>query len=1235
MDWLGKNWFALVLLVTAAGLLIRTRFGKSLASRPWSAAGAHVLGSLGFGGMLLTGVSLDFVGYTFSLSWLFVIQGLLWLSLAIAVLLVGRVWSFWLAVVLSAVLLLGLGGWTVQPLGKWIFESAKSVRALEFVRPLWLGLLVLVPLVFWISRKSLSGLGPVRRRVAITARALGVAALALALAEPRLRQNSESLTVLYVVDRSFSIPQDLEADKASTEAKDLRWERVRDFIQLSVANRPITKRNDKSGLILFGKRPKLALPPDAVDRLIVDERTVGPVDANYTDIAAALKLALASFPEGTSKRIVLVSDGNENLGNSEEQANIAKQNGVQIDAIALAPGFKNESEVLVQSVEAPSVSAQGQRLPVRVLIRNATPDREVDGRLEVVKASTGQNKGIEIEDGPQVLEKGPPPKVRLRRGLNVFRFQDRLEVPNRPGQNREGVELDLEDTFAYRATFIPTESRSASGDGNIVAGLPGDRAANNRASAAIVTRGERRVLFLDENEPGTKQSSHAHLLAVMGRAGIKVSRMPIDDLPAEKTILGGLLSKFDCVVLGNVAADRFNFDQMELLRSNVYDQGCGLIMIGGPDSFGAGGYQATPVEAALPVDCEIKALKAAGKGGLILIMHASEMADGNKWQKDIAKLAVQRLGPADMVGVLQYGFGGGNGVSWQVPFQQVGESESGTRNRILSAIDRMTPGDMPDFDPFLKAAADTLSDEKHQLTVKHCILISDGDPNYSGPGRTAVKKMADNGITCSTVGVATHGGAEKSRLKQIAESTRDADGKPGNFYDVNDPSKLPAIYMKESRRVSQSFLYVQPFVPGLVGQAGASDVLPPGLPNPLPKLHGFVRTTLKQNILAGMSLEGPSPYPDQQFPVLASWRYGLGKAVAFTSDARTQPGAPKQWWDKDWVGSEIYQKFWEQLINWAMREPERGKMSLVAEYRDGRIRIVADIRDDKDKPVAGLNLRGAATPPNAPAQGEKAPQVEFKPKGGGLYEAEFAAEDAGSYFLNVQAMEPERDAKGNVVMNANGTPRMKTFDAARAGVTVPYSPEFSDLESNTPLMERLAKLTDGQFVLESDSSKMIQQANVFRDAPSTLKSLRPFWFWLVFAAAVLLLLDVGIRRISLESTELRNAFARFWGKLRNQEVSLEDDASLGRLLQRKAVVSAAMDKNKATRKFDPNSVTVAEPAPAGADEYAAKSGSPAETSRQPQRIEDKPEVDDQDDPLTRLKKAKQRAKHQQNKRDED
>ena len=134
-----------------------------------------------------------------------------------------------------------------------------------------------------------------------------------------------------------------------------------------MAKRGPGRDGDRTGVIVFGRFPRLELPPAQVGQLpIKNLRNIvqqSGIDDNYTDIAAALKLALASFPEGSSKRIVLISDGNENLGNAVEQARLAKHNGVQIDAVAIAAGRRNLNEVMVERIEAPPLSDKASKIP--------------------------------------------------------------------------------------------------------------------------------------------------------------------------------------------------------------------------------------------------------------------------------------------------------------------------------------------------------------------------------------------------------------------------------------------------------------------------------------------------------------------------------------------------------------------------------------------------------------------------------------------------------------------------------------------------------------------------------------------------------------------------------------------------------------------------------------------------------------------------------------------------------
>src|SRR5262249_27252157 len=141
------------------------------------------------------------------------------------------------------------------------------------------------------------------------------------------------------------------------------------------------------------------------------------------------------------------------------------------------------------------------------------------------------------------------------------------------------------------------------------------------------------------------------------------------------------------------------------------------------------------------------------------------------------------------------------------------------------------------------------------------------------------------------------------------------------------------------------------------------------------------------------------------FPILAAWQYGLGKSVAFTSDARSKPG--ERFWDRDWADSDIYQKFWEQAVGWALRSVETGKMAMTTEYRDGVVKVTIDARDENKKPITNLTFKGGVTTPTPLANGGKPVELKFEQKNAGVYEATFKAEESGSYFVNALAVLPD------------------------------------------------------------------------------------------------------------------------------------------------------------------------------------------------------------------------------------
>jgi hypothetical protein len=137
---------------------------------------------------------------------------------------------------------------------------------------------------------------------------------------------------------------------------------------------------------------------------------------------------------------LLLSDGNENLGNAEEQATLARQNGVPIDLVPLAEGYRQQNEVLIQAVEAPPQTAKGARLPIRVLVRNAHPSRYVIGTLELLQNRDGKERPIAMVGIPETEQS--PYTVRLQPGLTSFTFRDKAEG------GKKGLE---ELSYTYRA----------------------------------------------------------------------------------------------------------------------------------------------------------------------------------------------------------------------------------------------------------------------------------------------------------------------------------------------------------------------------------------------------------------------------------------------------------------------------------------------------------------------------------------------------------------------------------------------------------------------------------------------------------------------------------------------------------------------------------------------------------------------------------------------------------------
>jgi hypothetical protein len=454
---------------------------------------------------------------------------------------------------------------------------------------------------------------------------------------------------------------------------------------------------------------------------------------------------------------------------------------------------------------------------------------------------------------------------------------------------------------------------------------------------------------------------------------------------------------------------------------------------------------------------------------------------------------------------------------------------------MLRAIDRMTPGDMPAFDPVLQMALNGLKGVKDAMT-KHIVLISDGDP--APPTSSTMSNLIQSKITVTTILITSHSndGSLVSVMRGMAQRTK------GRFYNVTNPRALPRIYQKEARTISRPLIFEQqnPWVPRL-----NSPLTEPvmRLTDELPPITGLVLTSPKENELVEIPIVSPLP-TGQVNPVLAHWSYGLGRSVAFTTDAGRR-------WAKAWPDWPSFAAFWSQVIRWSMRPADRGNLTLNVRREEGRIKVVIDALDKDNQFLNFLHIQGNVVDPDL-----KSAPIELVQTAPGRYEATVDNADAsGNYFVNLGYRGPE---------NVQGV--------ITSVVSVPYSDEYRELRSNPTTLETLATLTDGQtagwrFLPDGrvDLPRTVAAVDHFRRDPGLInpRSFAALWPALLWLAACLFLGDVAVRRIAIDVDRIKQAVIDEWRKLRGQDVAAASDY-MEKLKSRKAEVDEQLDRSRST-----------------------------------------------------------------------
>ncbi len=894
----------------------------------------------------------------------------------------------------------------------------------QFSNPAFLWcLLFAVPWVVWFFRSSDSSLSPLRLWLSLLVRLLVVVALVFAMAGLQWLRPNEGLNVVYLLDRSQSVPADQQEASLA-------------YVNGSVQGKEDT---DQAGVIVFGS-------DTGIEQMVQDRVEIGKIQAvvetDRTDIAAAIRLGTASFPQYGQKRLVLISDGNENLGDALSAVAAAKPLGVSVDVVPL--GAERRNDISLQRLGLPG---------------------------NVKKGTTFEAKIFAVAD-----ESGPA-TVRLFRNNRLLGEQD---VNMEPGKNL--------------FTFPQTLPNSGFYTYDVEIAAAGDRVAqNNRAINFVNVVGDPRILVVSDVPEQDRP-----LVSALESSQLEVVLTDLSGFPDSLAEM----QSYDAIFLSNIAAGDLGSDHMTRIESAVKDFGVGLVCIGGDQAYAAGGYRGTALERTLPLDMELSSKKVLPSGALAMVMHGMEFNNGNQVARRVAIGVLNAMGPQDQLGIVLW-----DGTDrWLFPMTKIGDGQN-----LGAKIMGMNQGDLPSFQNVMSMAFEGLKETTANL--KHMIIFSDGDPG--APSEELMAAITGNRITVSTVLIAGHAGPETMRW--IADRGR------GRFYDVRSPDRLPQIFIKETAVILKSAISEVPFVP----QRVSNSELIRGLGTNFPQLLGHVATTGKGRAEIPLLTESGDP-------LLAHWQYGLGRAVAFTSDARAR-------WANQWLSWGNYRQFWSQVAQWALRRVENSDFTSEVSIDKGRGVIAVEAVDESGNFRNFLELNARVVDPNGQGQA-----LQLEQTAPGRYEARFDAEAVGAYTINLMHMEG-RELVG----------------AQMIGTSLNFSPEFASSETRWPLLNRLAEASGGKVF-----PAMSSEADPFAHDRRETFQPRELWEWLLRFAILLFVFDVGVRRIQVEPAELRRAFqwllARilFW---RTAAPAATRDESLSALLNRRDEVRAERVREQSER----------------------------------------------------------------------
>ena len=694
------------------------------------------------------------------------------------------------------------------------------------------------------------------------------------------------------------------------------------------------------------------------------------------------------------------------------------------------------------------------------------------------------------------------------------------------------------------------------------------RKQNNEATALINLSGKPRILIV-AGDPADGETIRSALTAT----DIETTLVAPAGLP---TSLAGL-ADYDAVIVANVPARLMADESQVALRSYVHDLGRGFVMIGGENSYGVGGYTGTPIEELLPVDMQLRNREKFPPVSVVVVFDISGSMSVEVGGKQKVMLAaegaarvVQLLRDFDEITVIPFD------SAPQNTYGPVSGAERETAEREIIARGVPGGGGIAVHDSLVAAGQAV---RNRPAPLKHIILLADGSDSQQQEGSVQlVERYKRDGITTSVIAIG--GGGDERFLESVAK----AGG--GRYFLVENATTLPDVILQDAQLSLAPYLVEQTFLPLL----GTDSPIMTGLQSGWTNLYGYNGTTPKDR--ASIVL-----WASDDAPLLAQWQYGLGRSVAWTSDMKGK-------WAKDLIGWDQFPRLIAQMVGWTLPVINNDTITVDTTFVGTELEVTINANDADDQPMTGMTVEA-----NIVNDGGVQSSLVLREVGAGVYQGRTLSPAAGTYFLQIGG----RNAEGRAMFQRT------------AGMIVPYSPEYRQGQANPVLLTQIAAQSGGRELTTPDT--------VFDHSLKAVTRATPIGFMLLLLSLLLFLFDVAIRRLRLG--KLSQAFAQ----IRRARHAKQTAPMLGDLAaaKQRARTSMTTPDPQAIKTKPADGAPVYQPSadytppPPKPVEQAKPSPEPPRPAASMPTLNPqnkKVDLDEIQDPLERLRAAKNRARRQ-------